>query len=401
MISRMYFECSGCGGHIIVRAQVGYEESQAHSFSCPHCDSLINIKLDLSDPPYVGCDHDDSCTRSYDDSFEDGIIVNLGVGFTIPKSMVNKDLFSPALDFFMRLEQLKETGDIPQNGKIFQVEGYPGAGAVWRSLGKACRFHRLGKYNLRDKHLQKIPDMPELASIDEVLVIFIKRFIGERARDNTDVLVNWSNQVRGNYPGEFQRLIAEYREHMAAERFKEYVELLSAYFGAHHEFDQTIIFARFNSKVAEDAQATSTGFDKTKMFYGEAFELYGSHLDLAAALNNIFNARGYDKFVNIDLKKYRGSDKGGRCKCLAGNDVFDYLCEEYDNSIRNASHHRWFRLSDDHSRIYLKHGSGGVGKSLTYAEYTYRCNKLVIQILSVFLLEIEVFGIVNLAGEQV
>jgi len=400
MISRIYLECAGCAGHIIARVQVGYEESQPHSFACPHCDSLINITLDLRHPPNVLCDHDVSCSVSYDRSFEDGKIVNLGVGFTISKSMVNEDFFSPALDFFMRLEQLKKKGDIPQNGKYFQIEGYPGAGAIWGALGKACRFHRMGKNGLRDKHLKSIPDMPSSIGIEEVLAIFIKRFVGANGRDDAEKLIDWAAEIQNKNPDEFERFLSEYREGMGVERYKEYIEILTMYFAAYHEFDQTLVFARFKAGVDEDAQATSTGFDKTKMFYGEAFELYGGNLDLLAALNNIFNDRKYDQFLNIDLKKYRGSDKGARCKCLEGTDSLDFLCEEYDSSLRNASHHRWFRLSDDHSRINFKSGGGGVQNSLSYAEYTYKCNRLMIQILSMFLLEIEVFGIVDLVRSR-
>lgn len=109
MISRNYLRCTACAGNIITRTQVGYEDMQPHSFSCPYCSSPINITLNLKNPPYVGVEHDDTCEIIHE--HVDGEIVNLGVGFLIPDDKKNQEMYFPAMDMIhdFREEIFKST----------------------------------------------------------------------------------------------------------------------------------------------------------------------------------------------------------------------------------------------------------------------------------------------------
>ncbi|MFI8611367.1 hypothetical protein ACIGFL_24005 [Pseudomonas sp. NPDC077649] len=392
MISRMYFSCTACGQEIIVRAQVGYEKNQPHTFSCPNCESPININLILDNPPHVDFEHDDSC-RIIPLS-ENGIIVNLGVGFLIPKSKANQEFYFPAMELMHNfrgeiLKKLSEGKKIPPI-RDYLLEGFPGAARAWRHLEKACRFHRKGKHDLRDRNLAAFRAETGFKEddFDSTLFDFIECFLGPSGRETTQKNSDWIKQIYKSHPDELKRFLKHYIEDLQDERLKEYIEICAEYFSAHHEYEQTILYNRHGIEIPEDSAASSANFELTKMFYGNAFELLGAHLDIIAALNNIDQGRPYDQMQKMDLKKYRSLNKANRTECLKNNPNLGSLFEEYDSTIRNASHHRWFRISDDRQVISYRSGGTGAKQSITYAEYTYRCNKLFLQILLVFSLEI-------------
>jgi hypothetical protein len=63
--------------------------------------------------------------------------------------------------------------------------------------------------------------------------------------------------------------------------------------------------------MPDDAVATSSDFDSTRMFYGNAFETLGSLLDLPAAVNNILLGRPFDQMATMTLAQFRTINKAG------------------------------------------------------------------------------------------
>lgn len=392
MISRMYFSCSACGQEIIVRAQIGYEKTQSHNFPCPACESPINIKLILDNPPHVDFENDDSCIPI--PSSENGVVVNLGVGFLIPKSRANEEFYFPAMELMQDFK--KEMLKSPLRNKTtspahdYFIEGFPGVAKAWKHLEKACRFHRKERHDLRDKNLAafRADTGFEEDEFDSTLFDFIECFLGPTGRAITQKLSDWVKNIYTRHPDELKRFLKHFIDDLQDERFKEYIEICTEYFSAHHEFEQTILYNRHGLRIPEDSAASSANFELTKMFYGNAFELLGTHLDIIAAINNIDQGRPYDQMQKMDLKKYREINKANRTECLKDNQILRNLFEEYDSAIRNASHHRWFRISDDRQTINYRSGGTGAKHSISYTEYTYRCNKLFLQILTIFSLEL-------------
>jgi len=124
------------------------------------------------------------------------------------------------------------------------------------------------------------------------------------------------------------------------------------------------------------------------MFYGNAFELLGSHLDIPAALNNIIAGRAYDQMEAMDLNKYRSLNKANRLGVFLADSEFLGLALEYDSMVRNASHHRWFKLNDSRTEITYRSGGTGALNKMTYAQYLTRCNRLIIQVMLLCCLEL-------------
>jgi len=100
---------------------------------------------------------------------------------------------------------------------------------------------------------------------------------------------------------EYAKFIAHYDSDLKNERFEAYSEIFSEYFKAYGEFSQTFVYARHGQPLPKDTVATSSDFERTRMFYGNAFEVLGSHLDVPAAINNILCGRAYDQMNAMDL----------------------------------------------------------------------------------------------------
>lgn len=109
--------------------------------------------------------------------------------------------------------------------------------------------------------------------------------------------------------------------------------------------------------------------------------MLGSNIDILAAVNNILSGRPLEQLEHISLRKYRESDKGRRNETLKANPELSRLVAEYDNRLRNASHHRWLRLSHDRSEIAYQEGGNGARQTISYAEYLRRCCTLTAQLM--------------------
>lgn len=392
MISRILTTCLTCKKPITVRAQVGHENEQAHTFSCPHCGTDIRIKLLLNNPPHVKVIWEENCEQGK----EEGIVVNLGVGFTIPQDALHSDMYFPA---FTQLPKpvipsgmpARKAGDPPVILDLAVALGaFPGAADSWATLKKALRFHGNNQSALRDEQISKLFEGWGQTdhSIENAVYMFLARLMGGKPEKVVRPLVDQIKDAAKQNKGEVIRLVEHYDHDLKKERFENYVEIIGEYFRAFEEFNQTLIYARMDIPMPPDSIATSSAFDSTKMFYGNAFEVLGTHLDLVAAINNICSGRAFDQMQAMDLKQYRGINKANRTKCFAGNAALMWLVDEYDSQVRNASHHRWFKI-DDTKRI-LTYRSGGTGalQKMTYAEYLYRCNRVFMRLCAMACMEI-------------
>ena len=88
--------------------------------------------------------------------------------------------------------------------------------------------------------------------------------------------------------------------------------VISEYMAHFSEFTQVLIYQDLGVSVGPDSNPSSSAFDSTKMFYGNAFEHLASFLTLPACFNNVVEARPYDTFKELSLEKYLNLDKASR-----------------------------------------------------------------------------------------
>ena len=113
--------------------------------------------------------------------------------------------------------------------------------------------------------------------------------------------------------------------------------------------------------------------------------------------NNMLEGRRYDTFEKMNLDFYHRLDRPKRFVAFASNPRLMAICQERDNKIRNASHHRGFVL-DKSSQIVRYHaGKGGSGpeQTISYVGYLERCARLFSQTITLLRLELMISNIMG------
>lgn len=383
MISRTWITCLACTQPITARIQVGHELEQPVSFPCPHCGTEICLTLILDEPPQVKV----RWGENVEPGTQEGAIINIGVGFTIAKDKLHEDLYFPSFDAPRpRLEEYDIPDDLPgplMLDAAVALGTLPRAAEYWRTLQRALRFHRTGQASNLNVQLDSFWGEPrtEEETLDNAMYSFLMRFMAPNAKAWLAPLGDSLRRAHSLNPSEYSRLVSHYDGDLKKERFEAYLDIFSEYFKSYGEFSQTLVYVRIQITLATDAVATSSDFERTRMFYGNAFEVLGSHLDLPAAVNNILRGRAFDQMNAMDLKHFRTINKANRTNCFSDNAELSWLVTEYDSTVRNASHHRWFKLNDSRTQITYRSGGTGAVQHMSYAEYLVRCNRMAIQLM--------------------
>lgn len=391
MISRILVQCLTCSGAITARVQIGHESIQPVIFACPHCESEIRMKLLLDRPPHVRVVWDENSKEGA----EEGVIVNIGAGFAIAKDKLHQDMYFPSFEMFSMLEDriaalVHESESADESGPE-TLDTTIGLGVLlqnsqetWKIVQKAWRLHRTGRVDLRNTQIDKFWSEATHSdrSLEGVLGSFFASFHSPRVNEVLSPLYGVLDEAFKKNPNELRRLGDDLAGTWIADRIDGYMEILQEYFAGYGDFSQTLVYAKLGNPLDSDRHASSSDFDATRMYYGNAFELLGSHLDLVAALFNILEGRSYDEFSHMTLEQYRGINKANRTKCFSGNVILSSLVGEYDSAIRNASHHRWFKIDSRRENISYRSGGSGALRGMSYADYLYRCNKLLLQIMA-------------------
>lgn len=395
MISRIPSRCLACSSAVTLRVQVGHELAQPVAIVCPECFTPIRLRLLLDAPPHVGVEFQENCEASD----EEGQVVNVGVGFMISRARLHDELYFPVMDLPKPDEAvLQAMGDArPEGSKgplmldlVELLGGLPGSKDIWRALRTAYGFSRTEQDDRMRALLRKYaPDDIQDADlkIEPALAGFFVRFLSPYGDIALRRLTAECARIRLVNEGEFLRLREDFRR-KRLDRMDQYVDLFDHFFRAYEEFNQALLYVRKGLPLPDDAYAPSTDFESTRMYYGEAFEVLGSHIDLLAALNNIALGRPFDQLGLISLQAYRTTDKGRRTDTLAANPELHWVVAEYDNSLRNASHHRWLRLSRDRSHLSYQEGGRGDLKTLSYADYLRQCCAITSQLMVLAALEL-------------
>lgn len=311
VISRIYVKCLTCGGATTARVQVGHQTLQSAVIVCPHCESEMRFSLLLDAPPNVGLRWDENCEEGQ----EEGVIVNVGAGFAISKDRLHDDLYFPSMEMMPLVEeQLKKMlADHPddQEGAKWLDQAMVLGGALqitdsWKIVNKAWRLHRTGRTELRDAQIAEFwaHTNNDDQSIEGMLFAFFSSFLSPKGDEVLPPLLATLDTAYSEGPDEVRRLGADLEGGWINERVEAYIDLLHEYFKAYADYDQTLVYAKMRIPLEQDRHATSADFAATKMFYGNAFEVLGSHLDFVVAIFNIINARPYDQLAELSLTQY-------------------------------------------------------------------------------------------------
>ena len=173
--------------------------------------------------------------------------------------------------------------------------------------------------------------------------------------------------------------------------FDRQITVRKEYLKGYEQLGQAWVYAAHGIEPNKDLVPSTRDLDRVHFFFFFAFEQLVSGLSLPACINNILQGRNFDEFEQMSLKKYVGIDKAGKAKCLENNAKFHPLIAEFDSSIRNGSHHRGLKIKPGHPHvIQYRTGDSKTWNEIRYAEYLWRCNRIMFCCMHLLALQIYV-----------
>lgn len=373
---------------------MGHESQQSFRFPCKGCGEDIGVGLS-ADYVKFGCaiGPELNCTTIEED--QNGSIILLDGAFPIPDELQGQDRVFPRMEqMAYLLNKLEAEGRLPE-----PVSGDLGTGRShvthleeWRDLRRAWTLHRRKQAPLSRGIIKtasaKIYAYAPLDSLEDWMFRFAQMIGGHLNSDRLDALADRVNAA-AKQPG-WKPFLKHYHEVLASKRGLNFLTILSQYFDAYSEFAQLQTRVVAGMPPKNDERVGSVDFDKTRMFYGNAFEMHAELLEVPALLNNVIHGRAFDAFERLTLDQFRSLDKARRGDAFAADPVLHALAEEANNRIRNASHHANMRFDPESQIITFRPGKGAGGDeiALTYANYLAACVRMMMQVLLLLQLEL-------------
>jgi len=200
---------------------------------------------------------------------------------------------------------------------------------------------------------------------------------------------NFLSELQNQHTNRFDRFVVHYKKELFKHHIARYLQIFDDYFRDYSEYKQTLNYIRCGIELPEGSYASSRGFDRVRMFYGNAFEILTSHFVIPACLNNICNNREFHQFAEMDLSLYTTIDKANRAEPFKNNSKLKFLLEGVDTGLRNASHHADIRLLKGHDIIEYRSGKKRKKKTMAYVRYIHLCNTLIINLFIMLDIELQ------------
>ena len=195
------------------------------------------------------------------------------------------------------------------------------------------------------------------------------------------------DKIRKDYPDEYHNFIEFFKNDLLLDHSQNYFEIYSEYFRNFSEYNQVLLYSKHCIELKNNFKVSSVNFKKTKMFYGNAFEILTSNFVVLACLNNIAMGRKYDQFEKMSLAKYITINKANRSNPFSNTNCFANFSSCINSTIRNASHHKTMKL-DKHGVVLYKSPGSSKWNKISYPSYLYMCNEIMLSLCALHMLEL-------------
>ena len=398
MIVRSALNCSTCGHHHVVRIGLGHEERHVHRFPCRKCGEDIEVALE-ADFEKIGTRTVPVTNCSLSEDIWGSEIVNLDANFVIPAEYQGQDKVFPRMEQMHALAIKAESmgasfvpvdiDDPRMQQRPFRRPDYL---AEWKELKRAWTLYRRGQDVFSRGIIKKISaELYPREPLGGLADWLFRLAVQVQGRSGAGLFRATADRLKAALgTAEFSNFREHYNLFMQSKRGRIYLSIISDYFDQYSEFVQVQFLVSGGMPPSEDEMVSSTNFDKTKMFYGNAFEALADQVDLVAMINNILQGRNFDTFEQLTLKKYYEIDKAGRANCFLAEPSLASITSEFDNQIRNASHHGGMEFDPVTQIIKYKAGKAGTGaeNEMTYTAYLVRCVTIFSQLLRLLAIEL-------------
>lgn len=398
MVIRLPIVCEICGHQTILRIGLGHESVQEHVFACPGCAQDLSIVLDLSKPPNVGVARLSNIKEIVDNQeLKSPTILNLHPEFIIPEGDRNRDQVFPWLEqghalIKKQMNNLERSARLSDADSLLkdETDGRLTVFEAWQLVSRSWSLEIEGKRDLSKLQLAKYnaKGFSGSTSLPEVAFHFLSSALGPVAKELLLPAADCMGEAYDANPIELDRFREYYQTEQIDVATRDVYSVLEEFFRSYADFRQALVYVRFGLPLPSKAAATTENFRITSMYYGNAFEVLADRAVLLAGINNILAGRKYDQFEKMDLKTYLQIDKAGKARAFQSRLEFARLVNEFDNQLRNASHHKRIRINRGSGKIEYQTRQMAEAKKMSYATYLVRCCSITVNLAVIYMLEL-------------
>ena len=419
MTVRSYAKCSICNFNMMLKIGEGSEPYQPHIFDCMSCYTPITIALRKVENKGYDFELVSNCIPPSKKEVEaldslpnnqpnDSIIcLHSNFAFDLdsfhdPMGAMNvkikgilklRNLVKQRWSLFNNLEK-KPAKSGPLFIDIANFFDVPDCEHIWTSMIKPYfiasnkkNTQAIEKIKIRyiDERKKYVPKV-NVKSHKDLYFDFFSSMFYPRFNEIYQIINKAIVEAKQTNPEEFNKFINYYKLERWQGSQEQQIQLFSEYYSYTTEFAQMRYYARANESNVEKLLVGSKNFDKTKLFYGNAYEVITNEYIFLAGIFNILNGRNFDQFRTMTLHKYiQDCSKESRKTPLETYEPFNNFLQEIESTLRNGSHHASIQRIDE--ILYYRSGGTGAQREIEYSKYLYLCNRLMILCAAIFCLE--------------
>lgn len=397
-VIRGYAHCETCGENYILRAGVGTEKHQLHTFDCKSCGIPISVIV-RANPPHANFEAEENVTIEEREG-ENAIVLNLHPFFAFNSDEIHDLKAFPSLLYgskimpYLRLVPNISFLGIQSQDIALQFD-VPNASNLWTTVKNIFLLQERTGQNKRvkkaiehyEKQRQKYFSETKVSSSKEVAFNFFDSLFYPRLEQLVEPAIKLIYSIKDDYPEEFSKFLQFYSNNLEAQHLRQYLSIFSDYFKIYTQLSQMVVHSRIGDEDVDDKIVGSKSFENVKLYYGQAYESITSFFVIFACLNNILLGRSYDQFQLMTLSKYmKDVSKENKAKPFEQTQPFYSFTDGLDSTLRNGSHHA--SIWRDGENIFYRSGGTGAQREIAYSRYLHLCNKLTISLAALFIIEL-------------
>jgi hypothetical protein len=398
-VLRGYAQCETCGENYILRAGVGTEKYQPHTFDCKSCGIPISVIV-RANPPSAHFGPDENVIIE-DSEGENAIVLNLHPFFAFNSEEIHNIKAFPSLLYgskiapYLRLVPNTNFLGI-QSQDIARQFDVPNASSLWTTVknifllkensGQETRIKKVIEYY--EKQRRKYFPETKVSTSKEVAFNFFDSLFYPRFEKLLSPALELIWTIKRDHPKGFSKFWTFYLNNLREQYLRQYLSIFSDYFKIYNQLSQMVVHARIGDEDVDDKIVGSKSFESVKLYYGQAYESLTSFFVVFACLNNVSLGRSYDQFQSMTLTKYmKDVSKEKKANPFEKAQPFYDFTDGLDSTLRNGSHHA--SIWRDGEKIFYRSGGTGAQRDMTYSRYLHLCNKLTISLAALFIIELE------------
>jgi hypothetical protein len=262
-VLRGYAQCQTCGENYILRAGVGTERYQPHTFDCKSCGLPISVIV-RANPPNAHFEPEENVIIE-DSEGENAVVLNLHPFFAFSSEEIHDLMVFPSLLYgskiapYLRLVPNRNFLGIQSQDIALQFD-VPNASNLWTTVknifllqegvGQAKRIKKAIEHD--EKQRQKYFAETKVSSPKDVAFNFFDSLFYPRLEELLEPAFELIHEIKNNHPQRFAEFLKFYSGSLREEHLRQCISVFSDYFKIYNQLSQMVVHSRIGDEDVDD-----------------------------------------------------------------------------------------------------------------------------------------------------